>query len=270
VESVSVQVDAEAAGRVGVGAVQRTGAALLASVAGLRHEAQQGEDLGDGDGRPQGREVKGWARAIEWCWRLLVLGLAQLLAALASLGQFAVALSEDFLVPTVEFVFGRDVTDGAVQADQIVIGHVLGDEAACLLQRQRHFDADALAFESFVPAFFFAVGLGIVRRGAHVGHAGEADELFEILGDKLRPVVGDEAWPGVGEEFASALQDGFHVGFLHLFADFPVDDKAAATIENAAQVIEGSGDIEVADIDMPVLVGLQRLNEAGAFFAGHR
>ena len=33
-----------------------------------------------------------------------------------------------------------------------------------------------------------------------------------------------------------------------------------------AQEVEGAGDVEVADIDVPVFVGLQRLHEAGAFF----
>ena len=68
-----------------------------------------------------------------------------------------------------------------------------------------------------------------------------------------------------GKLFAGALDDGFHVGFLHFFADFPVDDEAAAAIEDGAEEVERAGDVEVADIDMPVLVGLEGLDEAGAF-----
>src|ERR1700722_665781 len=64
VEGVGIDVDAEATGCATRRAVQRTGAALLAGVAGPRHETQQGEDLGDGDGRPQGREINGRARGI--------------------------------------------------------------------------------------------------------------------------------------------------------------------------------------------------------------
>ena len=53
---------------------------------------------------------------------------------------------------------------------------------------------------------------------------------------------------------AGALDDGFHVDFLHFFADFPVHYEAAVAIEDRAQEVEGAGDIEVTDIDMPVLV----------------
>ena len=60
--------------------------------------------------------------------------------------------------------------------------------------------------------------------------------------------------PGIG--FAGALEDGFHVGFLHFLADFPVDDEAAVAVEDGAEEVKSAGDVEVADIDVPVLVGL--------------
>jgi hypothetical protein len=44
-----------------------------------------------------------------------------------------------------------------------------------------------------------------------------------------------------------------------------VDDEAAVAIEDRAQEVKGAGDVEVADIDMPLLVGLEGLHEAGAF-----
>ncbi len=123
-----------------------------------------------------------------------------------------------------------------------------------------------------MQAFDLAVGLRVVGRGFDVGHAGDADELLEVLGDELGAVVGDDAWRDAGVSFAGALDDGFHVGFLHFFADFPVDDEAAAAVEDGTKEVEGAGDVEVADIDVPVLVGLERLDEAGAFFgdAGRR
>ena len=56
-----------------------------------------------------------------------------------------------------------------------------------------------------------------------------------------------------------------HVDFLHFFADFPVNDEAAVAIEDGAQEVKRAGDVEVADIHVPVLVGLQGLDKAGAF-----
>ena len=134
---------------------------------------------------------------------------------------------------------------------------VVGDDAASVVEGERHQDADALALECFVPAFDLAVGLGIVGRGSDVGHAGDADELLEVFGDELRAVVADDARPGVGVGFAGALNDDFDVGFLHFLADIVVNDEAAAPVEDRAKEVESAGDVEVADVDVPVLVRQQ-------------
>src|SRR5206468_1866339 len=132
----------------------------------------------------------------------LVLGLAQLLTALAGLGELAVAVGKDLPLTTLEPVLGGDVADGAVQADVVVVGDEIGDDAAGIVERQRHVNADAIAFDSLVPAFDLAVGLRIVGRGLDVGHAGDADEHLEVLGDELRSVVGDDAGMLAGILFA--------------------------------------------------------------------
>ena len=44
-----------------------------------------------------------------------------------------------------------------------------------------------------------------------------------------------------------------------------MDDGAAASIEKAAQIVEGASDIEVRDIHVPMFVRQQRLNEPGSF-----
>jgi len=101
-----------------------------------------------------------------------------------------------------------------------------------------------------------------------VSHAGDADEVLEVLGDELRTVVGDDAWPGVGVGLPSSLQDGLHGGFLPILADFVVDDEAAAAVEDGAEEVKGAGDVEVADSDVPVLVGFEGLDETGALLGG--
>jgi len=194
-----------------------------------------------------------------------VASLPKQFAVFASLGQFAVASVVDFLSSGGEFILGGDIANGAVQADVVVVFDVIGDDASGVVEGEWHQGPDAIALERFVPAFDFAVGLRIVGRGAGVGHAGDADELFEILGDELRSVVGDDAWCGVGELFVGALQDGSHVGILHFFADFPMNDEAAEAVEDGAKEVEGAGDIEVADIDVPLVVRLKGLSEAGSF-----
>jgi len=103
-----------------------------------------------------------------------------------------------------------------------------------------------------------------------VSHAGDADELFEVLGDELGAVVGDNARRDGRVGFTGALDDGFHVFFLHFLADFPMDDQTAAAIEDGAEKVKGAGDVEVTDIDMPVLVGLQGLDETGSLLGDGR
>ena len=95
-------------------------------------------------------------------------------------------------------------------------------------------------------------------------HARQPDELLEVFGDELRPVVGDDPWPGFRELLLGPLQDDFHIRFGHLLPDLPMDDVPAAAIQETAQVVESTAQVDVGDIHMPVLMRLQRLNEAGA------
>ena len=68
------------------------------------------------------------------------------------------------------------------------MGDVVGDEAAGLVAGEWYEGAEALALDGLVPAFDLAVGLRVLGRGLDVGHAGDADELLEVLGDELGPL----------------------------------------------------------------------------------
>src|SRR5258708_11372583 len=98
-----------------------------------------------------------------------------------------------------------------------------------------------------------------------MSHPADPDELLEVLGDELRAVVRDDPGPRVGESFPGPLDDRLNLGLGHARADLPVDDEPAAAIEQAAEVEERAGDVDVRDIDVPVLVGPQGLHEALAF-----
>ncbi len=227
-------IDAEGAGGAAGGTVQRTGAALLAGMVGAWGEAEQRQHLGNGNGGPHGSEVDGRSRRIGGSLELFVAGLPHVVAAFAGLGELAVTFGVDGAVVAEEFVVGGHITNGTVQTRKIVMSDVIGDDAACVVERQRDLDADALPFDGFVKTFELAVGLRIVGGGPHMGHAGNADELFEVFGDELRPVVGDDAWTFAGEFFTGALEDGFDVGFQHFFADFLVNDETAVAVKQTA------------------------------------
>ena len=95
-----------------------------------------------------------------------------------------------------------------------------------------------------------------------MGQAAEAEELLEVLGHELRTVVADDRRILAGKLLPCPLHDDFRLALLQRRADFPVDEEAAAAVDETALVIEGPRDVDVGDIDMPVLVGAQRLDEA--------
>lgn len=160
---------------------------------------------------------------------------------------------------------GRDVTDGTVQSTAIAVIDILSHHSAGFVNRQRHSRADALSLDGLMEAFQFAIGLRIKRRNPHVGHSGGADELLEILRDELRTIVGDDSWSRLGEPLPSPLEDDFHVTLQHVIPDLPVNDGAAVSIQNEAQVIERSVDVDTGNGYVPMLMCLFGLLETSAF-----
>lgn len=88
------------------------------------------------------------------------------------LGEFFVAGGKDGLVVAEKFVLRGDVTDGGMESNGVVVLDEAGDEAAGLIDVERGAGADAVGFERLVPAFDFAVGLGVVGGGFDVGERG--------------------------------------------------------------------------------------------------
>jgi len=159
--------------------------------------------------------------------------------------EFAVAGGEDFLLPTFELVLGRDIAEGGVQADRVVVFDKPDDDPSRVVHGQGRPWADALFLEDAVPAFDLTVTLGVVRRRSGVGHAADADELLEVAGDELGAIVGDDPRRDARELLTGALDDLLDVGLGHGFTDLPVNGKAATTIQEATQVIERASDVQV-------------------------
>ena len=61
------------------------------------------------------------------------------------------------------------------------------------------------------------------------------------------------------------LQNDLDVGLGHRLAQIPVHDGAAVAVQHAAQVVERPADVDVGNVDMPMLVRLRRLLEARPF-----
>jgi hypothetical protein len=92
--------------------------------------------------------------------------------------------------------------------------------------------------------------------------------LLELPGDELGAVIRDDPRPSLGEAFPGALHDRLDVPLGHALADLPVDEEPAAAVEQTAEVEERPADVDVRNIDVPVLVRPQGLLEALPFLGG--
>ena len=82
------------------------------------------------------------------------------LSLLSRLLQLPIPLSMDLVLTPGEPVLRRDVADGTVQTDVVVMLDVARHQSPCIFQRQWRSRPDALSFERFVPAFDFSPGTG--------------------------------------------------------------------------------------------------------------
>ena len=109
VEDIRVEFGGEAVAGAGGRAVQGARAALLGAARADGLPAEQLQDGGDGDGGTNGGEVdRGQWSDNGLTLLVLVLDLALELVVFAGLGEFAIALIEDFFVAAIELDLGRD------------------------------------------------------------------------------------------------------------------------------------------------------------------
>src|SRR5664279_1213540 len=94
-------------------------------------------------------------------------------------------------------------------------------------------------------------------------HAGDSNKLLEVACDELRPVVRDDTRLCLWVLFLGSFENYLDVGLPHRLSQVPMHDRTTVPIQNAAQVIEGSANVDIGDIDMPMLMWPEWLLEAG-------
>ncbi len=99
-------------------------------------------------------------------------------------------------------------------------------------------------------------------------HPSDADELLEVACYKLGAVVGNDARSRIRVLLTRSLKNNFYVEFLNFLADLTVYDGTAKDIENDAHEVKSSANVEIADVDMPVLMRFEGLVKAGSFLRG--
>ena len=182
--------------------------------------------------------------------------------------QLAFATCPDLLPPALQPVLGRDVPNGAVQPDLVVLLDEPGYDASGILQAERCLRPDAVLFQCLVPPLHLAIALRIEGRCSHVRQATQPDESLEITRYELWAIVRDDPWCCLRECLQSTLQDGLHIRFGHALPDLPMHHVPAVTVKDAAKIVECSADIQVRDVNMPMLVRPMRLVEAFALGGG--
>ena len=191
-------------------------------------------------------------------------------SAYSSFFELSISFFVDGLLSSFEHGLWCDISDGTVQSFGIVVDDELFNGSSGVFERQRRGRSNASGLDGAMIAFDFAIALGVVGACADMGHAADADELFEVFGNELGAVVGDDSWSSLGIFFSSGLNDGFNISFFHLFSDVPVHDAAAESIEDGGHEVEGTGDIQVRHIHVPMFVSEQGLLKSGTLLRGLR
>ena len=170
-------------------------------------------------------------------------------------GEFGITLGQDRFGSAVELVLRRYVADRAVQTSGIVVIHEIGHDVYGVLKRQRSPHPDAGALDRSVIAFQFSVALRVVRRGLDMRHPTDTDERLKIFRYKLRAIVRNHPWFGIRKFLPASLQNDFDIRFRHGLANFPVNNVTTETVQYAAQIVKGAANVNVRNVDMPVLMG---------------
>src|SRR5215813_1011594 len=182
----------------------------------------------------------------------------------ASFLQFVVAGSMDLYLSPSQHILRRHIADRAVQAHGVVVLHITLDQTPRIVQSQWRKRPNAFPLERLVPTFDLAIRLRIKRRGAHVRHSRDTNKFFEVARHKLRPIVRDNPRSGFRILLLGMLQNHLDVGLLHGLAQIPMQQETTVPIQDAAQVVERTAQVDVRNINMPVLMRLWRLLEAGS------
>src|SRR5580692_3890728 len=97
-----------------------------------------------------------------------------------------------------------------------------------------------------------------------MSHARDANELLEVASNELRAIVRNDPWLRFRVLLLGSLQDQFDISFSHGLTQIPMHEETTEPVQNAAQVIERAAQVDVGNVDMPVLMRLQRLLETGS------
>jgi hypothetical protein len=89
--------------------------------------------------------------------------------------------------------------------------------------------------------------------------------FLDVAGNELRTIVRDDAWLRFRVLFLGSLQNHFDISFSHGLTQIPMHEETTEPIQNAAQVIERAAQVDVRNVDMPVLMRSQRRPDENSY-----
>ena len=148
----------------------------------------------------------------------------------------------------------------------VVMVSVLFNQLSCLLKREWGAWSHTFPFQCLVPALEFAVTLRIIYRCANMCHPWYPNEFFEILSHKLRSIVRYYSRSCLRIFLLCPLQNHFNICLSNRFTNLMMNYITAASIGNTAKIIESTLDIQIGNINMPMLMRSRWLLKSFSFF----
>jgi hypothetical protein len=169
--------------------------------------------------------------------------------------ELLISLGKEFFLLASKLRVGSHVSNRTVEPDCVVMIDVLCYCLTSIVNAGHALGPYAVPFYRPMISLNLSIALGVVGRSLHMGHSCDAYELFEVSGDELGAVIGDDSRSCIGVLFSASLDNRFDINLLHFFADFPTDNRAGTTVQDAAHEVKSTTYIQIADIDVPMLVG---------------
>ena len=114
------------------------------------------------------------------------------------------------------------------------------------------------------------LALWVIGACANMGHAADSNKLLEVPRDELRAVVGNDPRASFRVLFLRHLENDLDIGFFHLLANIPVNDRPTVAVQDRGDEVKRTADVQIGDIDMPVRMGTYGLVKPGSFLRRFR
>lgn len=123
------------------------------------------------------------------------------------------------------------------------------------LQGQGALPGKTLLLDGTIKPLNLAVALRMTDRRTYMLQAGLSKEQPELFGNELGTIIGNDDGALMREVLECSLQGDLHIIFLHLCPQLMMNDIAGIAVNDGNQEEKSTLEIDVLDVDMPLLMG---------------